>query len=429
MGILVSCLLSTAASIAVGECNEVLSGSCPDSTTLLQNRVLMTQELEEEQAASADVQVAVSTGQNPSPPHFLIMSSSSTGRVLWTMRQDMDSANASRVFTLIDQGLKQPRGLAFDQKRGFLYIADSGAQKIFRFMIIIDKSQGRPRLTSTHVRLVVVQNCGPVEWVTLDDAGNLFYSAPHTNNINKISAEVVSKLASGEIQASALTIMSEKMFEVQQIAANARKASPTNDTLPKDPPPVLPHIFSMYEAKLNPHVAHPAAICVDGPNLYWTNQGGGATAGTVVKGQVNPKTQATGAKTSPAPFPSEVLTKMGSGARGLAKTREVVFFTRSDTLLGTSVVSGLVLGTTIVLDFLKGLAGARSLVWDKERTMYVADEVNGEVFAFPTGRVMANAPRTLVASVKGAYGLAITSSADPWFNDNSVTSISELRPK
>merc|ERR1719199_1620019 len=161
-----------------------------------------------------------------------------------------------RTFSLIDTGLTEPRGLAFDHERGFLYIADSGAEKIFRYTVIIEPDDqarahsGGRKLSITHVQLIMAQDCGPVEWVTVDDAGNLFYSAPRTNNINKISTEVMSKLSTGEVQASALVIVPEKSLEGNEAASNLMALSSAGDTLPTNAPPVEPKILSIYEAKL-----------------------------------------------------------------------------------------------------------------------------------------------------------------------------------
>jgi hypothetical protein len=251
------------------------------------------------------------------------------------------------------------------------------------------------------------------------------------NSINKISKDGMEKLGSGEVQASALTIMSETALLAQELAATAKNLTAKHDALPTDPPPFAPHIESIYEAKLNASVSQPGAVLVDGLNLYWTNQQNGIKSGTVVQGFVNPKSVPS--KTGPAPFPAKVLKRLSSGAVGLAKAKEVLFFTRPEivagvtsTLAATSV-SGLVVGSEIVFDFLKGLGGARCLAWDMSQTMYVADEVSGAVLAFPTGRVMTNAPRTTVASVKGAFGLAVTSTADTWFKKNAVSSVGQLK--
>jgi len=142
------------------------------------------------------------------PRQFLMVSSPSEKKVVWTTLQNFESSDG-RTFALIDSGLDEPKGLAFDHKRGHLYIADSGAKKIFRYTIIVDLSGDTPNLSTTGVRLTITQGHA-VEWVTCDDDGNLFYTAPDTNNINKIPAEVMRGVANGEFPPSVLQIVSEK---------------------------------------------------------------------------------------------------------------------------------------------------------------------------------------------------------------------------
>jgi len=409
LGSLLAVVASNAASLECGA----------DPTTLLQSRVSVG--LEEESHPPSD---AYRSEANINPPKFVFVSSTAEKKIIYTVRQDLVPGETT-PFTLIDHGLKSPKSLAFDQNNGFLYIADSGAEKIFRHTVILD-STGHG-LTTTHFQLTVVKNCGPVEWITLDDAGNLFYSAPKTNNINKVSAEVLAKLTTGEIQAHSLVVMSQKVVEAQQLATDLKtkiwksQGNASNALQPTDPPPFAPHILSIYEAKLNPHVAQPGAIWAEGADLFWTNQKDGTTAGTVVQGQANPKVVTT--KTGPAPFPAKALTKISSGAVGLAKANGVIFFSHKEALGGATAVTGLVVGTDVVLKFVSSLGSARSLVSDRERTMYVADEIHGKVWQFPTGRVMANAPLSLTVSVKGAFGLAFASSAAPCFTDASRTFI------
>jgi len=349
---------------------------------------------------------------------FLMISSPSERKVVWTTLQNFESADG-RSFALIDSGLSAPKGLAFDHKKGYLYVADSGAKKIFRYTVLADTSGPSPRLHTSGVRLTIIEN-HPVEWVTVDESGNLFYTAPDTNNINKIKAEVLHKLANGEFKPSAMQVVSEKTLEAEERAASAmkKKLANSSDGLPRDEPEVNPHILQIYESKLNPHVSQPAAIWADGPDLYWTNQKGGTTAGTVVKGQVFPKSAPS--KNGPAPFPAEALTSISAGAFGLAKSDKAIFFTRGGNLKGTGLVTGLLLGTDITIDFVRSIASPRGLVWDKEQTMYVADETMGRVWSFPTGRMMANVPITKAVAMKGAYGLVILSTDDPAFSRNEV---------
>lgn len=354
------------------------------------------------------------------PKQFLMISSPTEKKIVWTTLKNLESGEG-RAYALVDSGLSEPKGLAFDHKRGHLYVADSGAQKIFRYTVLADVSGADPKLTTSGVRLTITQG-HPVDYVTLDDTGNLFYTAPDTNNINKIPAAVMDKVAKGEFRPMSLQIVSEKVLEAKQAAAKAlaaKKRANESNPLPTDAPNIHPHIYSMYEAKLNPHVSQPASVWADGPDLYWTNTREGLTAGTVVKGQVDP--QSNSSKNGPAPFPAVAITNVSAGAYYLCKSEKVMFFTRNGTLPNTGLVTGLLEGPNILIDFVQKLQKPRGLVWDKDQTMYVADEGNGAVWSFPAGRMMANAPLTKTVTMKGAYGLVLLSSKDPAFTTNSVT--------
>lgn len=342
---------------------------------------------------------------------FLIISSPSEKKVVWTTIQNFQSP-AKTAFPLIDSGLAEPRGLAFDRKRGHLYIADSGAKKIFRYTILPVISGKTPSLATTGVRLTILQG-HPVDSVTIDDAGNLFYTAPDTNSINKIPAQIVEMIGRGDYVASALQIVSEKTVEFQETLASKTRAlnKTASNSLTVDPITPRPHIFSLYEAKLNPHVSKPDALWVEGQDLYWVNRQVGTTAGTVVKGESHPKSAPS--STGPTPFPAVALTNVSDSGFGLGKTDNTIFFTRSGKTPSAGLISGLVLGTDIIIDVITDLQSPRALAWDRDNTMYVADESTGSVWSFPCGRLMSDVPVTTTVHMAGAYGLAHVSSEDP----------------
>lgn len=361
------------------------------------------------------------------PQQFLMISSAAEKKIVWTTLANMESSDG-RAFALVDSGLDEPKGLAFDHKTGHLYVADSGAKKIFRYTVLCDLSGSAPTLVTSGVRLTISQG-HPVEYVTIDEHGNLFYTAPDTNNINKIKASVLRKLATGEFTASTMQIISEKTLEAQQIASaniarTKKKSNKTVDALPTDAPPVQPHILSVYEAKMNPNVSSPASIWADGADLYWTNQKDGKTAGTIVKGQTDPKPNVS--KSGVAPFPAVAITHVANGAYGLAKSTQAFFFSRESDHPGSGLVTGLLMDTDITIDFVTTLAAPRGLVFDGDQTVYVADQVGGNVYSFPTGRMMTNVPLTRTVSMKGAFGLVILSSSDPAFKKNQVSTDGEI---
>jgi len=374
---------------------------------------------------------------------FLLISSPAQHKVVWTNLQNFQSSD-HRPFALVDSGLDTPKGLAFDHNKGHLYVADSGAKKIFRYTILTDSSGTRPTLTTSGVRLTVIEG-HPVEELAIDDKGNLFYTAPDTNNINKIEAEVLHRLAKGEYSPSMLEFVSQKKLQAEvkaKVAVKKKEANSTNSTLPKDEPPPDARILSVYEASVNPHVSMPAGIATKGDKLYWTNAAEGKTAGTVVEGKTEPEMVEdgedadSGNATSLAqikPFKATSLTETSSGAYSIAMSEKVVFFTRNKTGLAegggeseAGVVSGLLMGSEIILDFVSDLARPRGLVWDKDQTVYVADQSGGHVWSFPVGRMMTHAPLTEAVEMEGAYGLEILSNKDPCFSKNAVDSDGEL---
>jgi sugar lactone lactonase YvrE len=359
------------------------------------------------------------------PMQFLLISSPSQKKVVWTTLQNLESSDG-RPFALVDSGLVEPRGLAFDHKRGYLYVADKSAKKIYRYTVLADMSGSRPTLATSGVRLLICQGHA-VEWVAVDEEGNLFYTNHETNNINKISRDVMKRISKGEIHPSALQLIGEKELMAQDQAAKiAKEAYKRNKTnLPTDAPPANPHILSIYEAKLNSHVSAPSSLWAEGEDLYWTNKKDGSKSGTIVQGQAHPKLEKDD-NGKAKPYPATALTNISDHAYGLGKTDRTIFFSRNGTEPQTGLVTGLLLGTDITIDFVTSIVGPRGLVWDKDRTMYVADEVGGNVWSFPAGRMEPNVPLTRAVTMKGAFGLVILSSDDPAFAHNKVSTDGEM---
>jgi len=354
---------------------------------------------------------------------FLIVSSPSEKKVAWTTLLNFESKEG-RPFPLIDSGLVEPRGISYDRKRGHLYVADSGAQKIFRYTIVPVISGVSTSLVTTGVRMTISQG-HPVDAVTITDSGDLFYTAPDTNNINKIPAKVMAKISNGQVTAAALQIISQKTLQFQETMAarvlamnQAKTAAEKSRALPVDPTPPQPNILSIYEGSLNPHVSLPTALLADGQDLYWANKQSGTTAGTVVKGASHPKSVAS--SSGPSAFPALALSNVSEAAFGIGKTEQILFFTRTGVAANTGVVSALLLGSDIMIDVSKDLQAPRGLIWDRDDTMYVADETLGNVWSFPCGRMMSNIPLTKALHMDGAHSLALVSSSDPAFLANEV---------
>merc|ERR1719424_190802 len=255
---------------------------------------------------------------------FLAISEPRNSKVVWTTLQNMQSPEGRAPQDLIKTGLKEPKGMSFDAENGYLFIADSGLEKIVMYSITINHDGNEHVIDTTHAPLDIVRDAGPVEWVTIDDAGDLFYSAPKTNSINKIEKDLVLKLCKGAVQASALQVAPQKDIIAAKQKALLIQSSNTSGKVDDNRPP---QILSIYEGSSD-DVSQPAAIAVDGEDLYWVNQRHGSANGAIVKGQVDPIVSRSGT------FHTVQVSAQSAGARGLAisKKRDTFFFTRNGTI-------------------------------------------------------------------------------------------------
>merc|ERR1719162_1519939 len=79
------------------------------------------------------------TAPRMQPSQFLIISSPKEKKVVWT-KLDNFQTTEGRAFSLIDTGLSEPKGIAFDHINGYLYVADSAVKSIFRYTVLVDMS-------------------------------------------------------------------------------------------------------------------------------------------------------------------------------------------------------------------------------------------------------------------------------------------------
>ncbi|CAJ1341261.1 unnamed protein product [Effrenium voratum] len=276
-----------------------------------------------------------------------------------------------------------------------MYVADSGAKKIFRFHVYQQNVGGSLQLSTDGVQLCVSQNVNS-NWVSVDINGDVFYTDASTNTINRIPVEVIEKLTTGQYAASDLMLLSEKTLE-------SGGGATSNVALSR-------YVYSVYEGNVNPHVTTPGGVVSDGARLYWANTVDGTTAGVLVEGQVDPQLpQAKSGEPVPTAFPSRVLSNTSSAGYGVTKSSKYVFL--SSVNEGVGVVYGVTEGG-VSFDLVGGLSTPRGLVWDGDQTVFVADEAAGVVYAFPAGRLMSDAPLTKSAVLTGAFGLALMSEQD-----------------
>mmetsp|Transcript_71759 Transcript_71759/g.158695 ORF Transcript_71759/g.158695 Transcript_71759/m.158695 type:complete len:423 (+) Transcript_71759:187-1455(+) len=341
------------------------------------------------------------------PLEFLIVSSPTERKIVYTQLKNFKT-NTGRTYALVDAGLKEPCGIAFDRRSGGLYVADRQAKAIYRYRITVKKEagldpNGDPQwsLATDGIQLPVLQDT-QVEWVTVDVNGDVFYSDKGSKSINRIPVFVIDALAHGDQQrAMSLAAEARKLFF---------KKAPSATVV------TSPYALPIYLGSINPHVTVPAGLASDGMRLYWANSESGRESGAVAMGEVDPHVPANlPAGVQRPPFPSFAVANNTNKGFGVAKSANMVFFSSSDQ--GRGVVYGVMDGEYPVLaEFATGLMSPRGLAWDGDQTLFVADEAGDTVYSFPVGRMTGDAPLAKSAQLRGAFGVAIFSSEDKAFS-------------
>jgi len=343
------------------------------------------------------------------PRQFLFISSTSQNKVVYTELKNFKTTTG-RTFPLIDSGLSSPSGISFDREHGHLYIADAGSLRIFRYSIRVDDSGSDYKLVTEGPRLTIVEGYS-VEWVEVNINGDLLFSDVALNTINKIKKDTLDAIASGAIAAGSLQVVSEKQQEATSAAQTSSSiySVDTSSTAP-------PYIYSLYEGSINAHVKTPAGVSSDGRRLFWANQEESETNGGAIRGEVDPESpvglQPGG---DPAPFPSYALANTSGVGYGVAKSGNLVFFA-SQIDSSNGVVYGVSQEGGSAVEIATGLKEPRGLVWDRDYTVFVADQAQSAVFSFPSGRSMRNAPLTKAVEFSAAYGVALLSDEDEAFH-------------
>jgi len=338
------------------------------------------------------------------PPMFLIVSSPSLRKIVYTPLVNFKSMTG-RTYVLIDSGLTTPRGIALDKERGALYVADVGAQKIFRYHVYVQGST----MTCDGVRVTILEKV-PVSWVAVDPNGDVFYTDPGSNVVGRIPYSTVITTAEGTGNPSELNFIPSSQMASRAFLQRQQELS--GSATVTDPPSVDKEVHLLYEGSSNSHVVEPGGVATDGFHLYWTNTRQGTTAGCAVRGQNRPELPPRA--TSNSSFPARALSNDTGQAYGIIKSATMVVFSSNSSGVGT--VYGLLEKTGQVHTFSNALAEPRGLVWDGDQTVFVADAVMNSVWSFPVGRLTDNAPLTKAAVITGAYGVALLSSKDNAWN-------------
>jgi len=256
-----------------------------------------------------------------------------------------------KVEVLVDSGLKLPMGLAADQQRSRLLVADPGERKVFAYNLLFS---GGKAVTDGSAE-VAVQDV-EARWVAVDGIGSVFVTDERNNLIMKVPAE--------------------KAFRKEPTAT------------------------ALYNGGTLSMVSAPGGIAVDNFHVYWSNKATGQQSGSVVKGFEAPATGNV----------QESVKKLATNAEkvyGVCLAKDNVFYTDFETNI-YGVKKGGSEQTTVSDKFQE----PRGCSWDGDGTVFVADRGANFVAAF-AGNMQTLAPARMgkVIDLEGAFGVAVLSAA------------------
>lgn len=373
-----------------------------------------------------------------SPPTMLIVSSPMERKVSYAQIKNFKSVG-NTVLPILDAGLVDPYGVAWDAPRSALYICDAAQKKIFRLTLKAFKCLRQCK--GLDIQLQIDGDiCTVVEgvisqWVSVDETGNLFFTDQESNAVNKLPAEAIELMVKEKLLPKDLKKTTEPEMEgeeaVKESISETLLAAAEDDNATKTTPsttPQPPSIFQLYAKGVSDNVGTPAGIAASGEELYWTNQQGGFTAGAAVKGKTDPRVKALNAieqgeesgsgnatDTSKAAdseekptFPSSMITNITGSAYGICLTSSKLVFTDSSHNVWASSRGT---GETVTLS--AGLLKPRGVVWDGDNTVYIADQEGNSINSMPVGLLKAGAPIAHTLDIHSPFGIALISSKDP----------------
>lgn len=280
---------------------------------------------------------------------WLIISAPRNSRISYVNIHEGGNVGDAKPKTLIDTGLQHPQGLAIDQKRKRLFVADPDVNKIYAYQLIIHDDS----ITTDGTQTVIAQNAES-RWVAVDGLGNVFFSDEPSNQILSIPAE----------------------------------SSLRGDTKPQ----------VVYSGNEMSAVNQPGGIAVDGFHVFWTNKHFGTQAGSVVKGSEHPST---GALPSNA---VHVLAKNTEKSYGLCMALGNIFYTNDNTYLYGVKKDG----NSGITEVSNKLKHPRGCVWDGDGTVYVADRGANAVYSFAGNmHTLGQADLEKKFDVEDAFGLTV----------------------
>lgn len=285
-----------------------------------------------------------------------MISSAKMGKISWVRLPESGDFSKTMKHKDLVTGLKTPQGIAVDQKRKRLLVADPELLKILSYQLRIDGDT----LSTDGKEPTVVARDYESRWVAVDGMGNVFFSDESKNLILKVSSQKVMR----------------------------------GDSTPE----------IIYTGSSVAQVDQPGGVAVDNFHIYWTNKHFGTQAGSIIAGSENPiSTDAADAQES-----IKILGMNTVKSYGACLALGNVYYTDSQyNLYGVKKR-----GSEVALISNK-LRKPRGCAWDGDGTVYVADRGANTVWSFAGNmHTLSRATLNRAFTYEDPFGLAVLISTD-----------------
>lgn len=251
-------------------------------------------------------------------------------------------------------GSSEPMGLAVDQARGRLFVADPGKRQVVAYTLDYSSDPTYLGVSSPTVWASNVE----ARWVAVDSSGDIILSDEGANKILTVPLDQAER----------------------------------GDTTPR----------LLYDGASAAAVSAPGGVASDGVNVYWVNKKLGTQQGSLVAAPKAPSSQ----------LAEDGIWRIATDSDksyGVCLVTKNAFYTQAENSIhGVDLVRGGGVSATVS----NRLGSPRGCAFDGDGTVYVADRTAGALYSFAGNmQVLGFAAMTKSAELPDAFGVAIFSRA------------------
>lgn len=306
-------------------------------------------------------------------PQFLFVSSPATGHIGYRkLPSDGSPAKPDEAMrSLITSGLVFPQGIAVDEYRRRMFVADPNLTGVVMYPLSTNGD------TVTVGKQQTIAKGVQARAVAVDGLGNVVFTDEPNNRIMRVTNAMI------------------------------QDGNTTAETL--------------YNGKYVTSVKSPGGIAADNYFVYWLNKASGLQVGTLLRGVQEPSAvrklsaaaanasgKSAGAVATAADAGVALLAKNAPKCYGVCIAAGYVFYTDEASNLYGIKKAATSRHTAFTIS--SKLQAPRGCVYDGSGTVYVADKQQNAVFQFASNmqhQLEPNQPLAKAAEMKGAFGLAI----------------------